>query len=135
VRPGECGFFDWIDPELTEHYKNTILRMKLEIENFNRNANIMNMEQRRANQKIIELKETVSYYESQRRHVQMLKLQEKVVELEELVVYCESQADTAKANLLDLQVEHEKLKRKFKWWRRVAMVCLVAFVIILLLKK
>ena len=135
MRLGECGYFDWVDPELTQHYKNTILKMKLELEEFNKNANLLKMEQRRANQKIIDLKETVSYYESQRRHVEMLKLQEKVVELEELVVYCESQASTSKANLLELQVEHNKLKRKFKWWRRIAMVCLIAIVMILLLKK
>ena len=135
MRPGECNYFDWVDPELNQHYKNTILKMKLEIEEFNKNATKMKMEQRRANQKIIELKETVSYYESQRHHVEMLKLQEKVVELEELVVYCESQASTAKANLLELQVEHNKLKRKCKWWRRIAMVCLIAIVMILMFKK
>ena len=63
-----------------------------------------------------------------------MKLQEKVMELEELVSYCESEASTAKSNLLELQVEHNKLKRKCKWWRRIAMVCVIAIVMLVMFK-
>ena len=110
------------------------MKMKMKIDEMNRNATLMKMEQRRDKQKIIDLQETVSYYESERRHVETLKLQEKVMELEELVSYCESEASTAKAKLLELQVEHNKLRRKCRWFMRIALGCVIAIVMLIMFK-
>ena len=101
--------------------------MKLRIDELTRNARLYK-------QKMNELQELVSYYESEKRRVESLKLQEKVMELEDLVSFCESEAATAKAKLFELQVEHNKLVWKCKWYKRIAMVSVITIVMVIMFK-
>ena len=70
--------------------------MKLKIDELTRNAKLSKQK------KMNNLRVLVSYYESEKRRVESLKLQEKVMELEDLVSFCESEAATAKAKLFEL---------------------------------